>query len=172
MNRLVLRIFTPGIRGEMELSQRAVNDRPLAIAFETDPFHSAKDRRQMTVSIIGFWRVPAHQQWSLLRERHLYLPVVEGASILLSACAPVVGLIGHSHVLGSCRGVLQSQAMTGDENVMLAIGTLLYSGPGFAHRKTCNGGLQDTRVTEQRDAMIMPMRQSIVIVNDFSEPGR
>src|SRR6516162_5948463 len=33
-----------------------------------------------------------------------------------------------------------SLAMTGDENVMLAIGTLLYSGPGFAHRKTSNGG--------------------------------
>ena len=81
----------------MELFQRAVHDRPLAIAFETDAFHSIKDGRHMTSSIIGFWRVPAHQHGSLLRERHDCLPVLEGASIPLSACAAVVGLIGHSH---------------------------------------------------------------------------
>jgi len=45
---------------EMELPQQAIKDLALTIAFETDAFHSAKDRRHMTFSIIGFWQVPAH----------------------------------------------------------------------------------------------------------------
>jgi hypothetical protein len=45
----------------MELRQQAINDLALTIAFETDAFHPAKDRRHMAFSIIGFWRVPAHR---------------------------------------------------------------------------------------------------------------